>query len=99
MRDFGLSCLCGFPMFRFLARYGVRSRDCHRTIFQTTDGRIVYCTAAVGIVLDPITHEQRYFMGHDNDILWFVHFFLFSLLFIYIFLSLSGTMLSMKSLL
>ncbi|GLC44364.1 hypothetical protein PLESTF_000049800 [Pleodorina starrii] len=37
-------------------------------IFITGDGRLVYYTAAVGVVYDPTTHTQRFFQGHDDDI-------------------------------
>ncbi|GFR41097.1 hypothetical protein Agub_g1741 [Astrephomene gubernaculifera] len=37
-------------------------------IFFTGDNRLVYYTAAVGIVYDPATHTQQFFQGHDDDI-------------------------------
>jgi echinoderm microtubule-associated protein-like 6 len=33
------------------------------------NGKVLYHTAAVGIVLDPSTNTQRHFLGHNDDIL------------------------------
>lgn len=38
-------------------------------LFYTRYGRLVYYTAAVGIVLDREKQSQYFFLGHDNDIL------------------------------
>ncbi|KAG2499991.1 hypothetical protein HYH03_002273 [Edaphochlamys debaryana] len=37
-------------------------------IFYTGDNRLVYYTAAVGIIYDPASHTQTFFQGHDDDI-------------------------------
>lgn len=34
----------------------------------TASGKVLYHTAGVGIVLDPVTNTQKHFMGHNNDI-------------------------------
>jgi WD40 repeat protein len=31
--------------------------------------RVVCCVCAVGIVYDKASHQQRFFLGHDDDIL------------------------------
>ncbi|GMH44987.1 hypothetical protein BSKO_12944 [Bryopsis sp. KO-2023] len=38
-------------------------------IFTTDRGSIVYYTAAVGIVYSKDSHQQKFFLGHDDDIL------------------------------
>eukprot|EP00854_Cymbomonas_tetramitiformis_P003095 gene3095-3928_t len=37
-------------------------------LFYTDQGKVVYYTAAVGVVYDVTTHTQRFFHGHDDDI-------------------------------
>jgi hypothetical protein len=37
-------------------------------VWYTDTNKIVYYTAAVGVVYDPINHTQRFFFGHDDDI-------------------------------
>jgi WD40 repeat protein len=37
-------------------------------LFYTSDNRLAYWTAAVGIVYDPHDNTQQFFLGHDNDI-------------------------------
>lgn len=38
-------------------------------IFYTQSNEIVFHTAALGIVYSPKTHEQRFYFGHDDDVL------------------------------
>ena len=38
-------------------------------LFYTQSNEIVFHTAGVGVVYNQHTHEQRFYMGHDDDIL------------------------------
>lgn len=52
--------------------HGYRGFDCRNNVFFVNNGMgrlVVYYAAALGIVLDPLTREQRYFRGHQDDIL------------------------------
>jgi microtubule-associated protein-like 6 len=49
--------------------YGYRSRDVRNNLFYTRDGSIVYCIAALGVVYDPKSHTQKFFTGHDDDVM------------------------------
>jgi len=49
--------------------YGYTARKgCRSNLFYNKDGRIVYHSAALGIVYDKEKHEQWFFHGHDDDI-------------------------------
>lgn len=37
--------------------------------FYTQSNEIVFHTAAIGIVYNQHSHEQRFYLGHDDDIL------------------------------
>jgi microtubule-associated protein-like 6 len=43
-------------------------KGCRNNLFYNKDGRIVYHTAALGVVYDKQKHEQFFFHGHDDDI-------------------------------
>ena len=50
--------------------FGYRGFDTRDNLFYTKNGEIVYHTAATGIVYNPQTHTQRFFIGqHTDDIL------------------------------
>eukprot|EP00163_Fabomonas_tropica_P034258 TRINITY_DN93_c0_g1_i1.p1 TRINITY_DN93_c0_g1~~TRINITY_DN93_c0_g1_i1.p1 ORF type:complete len:2052 (-),score=797.91 TRINITY_DN93_c0_g1_i1:729-6884(-) len=49
--------------------HGYRGFDTRDNMFYNPEGKIVYHAAAAGIVYDPKTHTQKYFLGHDDDIL------------------------------
>ncbi|KAJ4460444.1 putative microtubule-associated protein [Paratrimastix pyriformis] len=49
--------------------YGYRGADCHHNAFALPDGSVAYHIAAVGIVMDPRTRQQRFFRAHTDDIL------------------------------
>lgn len=49
--------------------FGYRGYDCRNNLFYTQSGEIVYHVAAVGIVYKKETHSQRFYLGHDDDIL------------------------------
>lgn len=46
-----------------------RGYDCRNNLFYTQSGEIVYHVAAVGIVYKRETHTQRFYLGHNDDIL------------------------------
>lgn len=48
--------------------YGYCGRRARQNLFYNADGRLVYHTAALGIVYDKDAHEQLHFHGHDDDI-------------------------------
>ncbi|XP_047132983.1 echinoderm microtubule-associated protein-like 6 isoform X1 [Hydra vulgaris] len=49
--------------------FGYRGYDCRNNLFYTQSNEVVYHIAAVGIVINPITNNQRFYLGHDDDIL------------------------------
>jgi len=59
--------------------YGYRTYDSRQNLYFTANGKITYCTASVGVILDPQDNTQKFFAGghstknrtkrhHDNDI-------------------------------
>lgn len=48
--------------------YGYRCHDVRNNLRYTSDGRIVYHAAAVGVILDQATNTQQHFMSHRDDI-------------------------------
>lgn len=48
--------------------YGFCGRRARSNLFYNADGKIVYHSAALGIVYDTSTHTQLFFHGHDDDI-------------------------------
>lgn len=48
--------------------HGYRGNDCRENLFLNKNSHLVYHTAAVAIIFDPATREQRYFKGHNDDI-------------------------------
>lgn len=51
----------------FLSSY--RGYDCRSNLFYTQTGEIVYHVAAVGVVYNRQQNTQRFYLGHDDDIL------------------------------
>ena len=49
--------------------YGYRGHQCRNNLYYTTNKEIVYFVAGVGIVFNPRYHSQRFFLGHDDDII------------------------------
>ena len=49
--------------------YGYRCHDVRNNLYYLADGRIVFHTAAVGIVMDTKKNTQQFFFGHKDDIL------------------------------
>ena len=46
-----------------------RGYDCRNNLFYAQSGEIIYHVAAVGIVYNKESHSQRFYLGHDDDIL------------------------------
>jgi hypothetical protein len=48
--------------------YGYRGHQVRLNLHYTLNGEIVYFVAGVGIVYNLKEHKQRFFLGHDDDI-------------------------------
>lgn len=57
--DDDVLCVC----FRY------RGCDCRNNLFYTQTGEVVYHVAAVAVVYNRQQHTQRFYLGHDDDIL------------------------------
>ncbi|XP_028844275.1 echinoderm microtubule-associated protein-like 6 isoform X1 [Denticeps clupeoides] len=49
--------------------HGYRGYDCRNNLFYAQTGEVVYHVAAVGVVYNRQQHSQRFYLGHDDDIL------------------------------
>ncbi|XP_039593751.1 echinoderm microtubule-associated protein-like 6 isoform X2 [Polypterus senegalus] len=49
--------------------HGYRGYDCRNNLFYTQTGEVVYHVAAVAVVYNRQQHTQRFYLGHDDDIL------------------------------
>ncbi|XP_029706344.1 echinoderm microtubule-associated protein-like 6 isoform X7 [Takifugu rubripes] len=49
--------------------HGYRGFDCRNNLFYTQTGEVVYHVAAVAIIYNRLQHSQRFYLGHDDDIL------------------------------
>ncbi|XP_053730292.1 echinoderm microtubule-associated protein-like 6 isoform X1 [Synchiropus splendidus] len=49
--------------------HGYRGYDCRNNLFYTQGGEVLYHVAAVGVVYNRQLHTQRFYLGHDDDIL------------------------------
>lgn len=49
--------------------FGYHGYNACNNVFYTQSNEIVFHTAAVGVVYNQQTHEQRFYLGHDDDIL------------------------------
>lgn len=54
-------------LFAVSCRY--RGFDCRNNLFYTQTGEVVYHVAAVAVVYNRLQHSQRFYLGHDDDIL------------------------------
>jgi hypothetical protein len=48
--------------------YGYRCHDARNNLRYTAEGLVVYHSAGVGIVLNPVDNTQKFFMDHNDDI-------------------------------
>jgi microtubule-associated protein-like 6 len=49
--------------------YGYRCHDTRNNLYYSPKGKLVYHTAAVGIVLDPLLNTQKFMFEHNDDII------------------------------
>lgn len=49
--------------------FGYRGHQCRNNLYYTASKEVTYFVAGVGIVYNPREHKQRFFLGHDDDIL------------------------------
>ncbi|ESO87658.1 hypothetical protein LOTGIDRAFT_166239 [Lottia gigantea] len=49
--------------------YGYRGHQCRNNLYYTSNKDVVYFVAGVGIVYSVRDHKQRFFLGHDDDII------------------------------
>nr|XP_015828065.2 echinoderm microtubule-associated protein-like 6 isoform X1 [Nothobranchius furzeri] len=49
--------------------HGYRGFDCRNNLFYSQTGEVVFHVAAVAIVYNRLQHSQRFYLGHDDDIL------------------------------
>ncbi|XP_077993248.1 echinoderm microtubule-associated protein-like 6 [Glandiceps talaboti] len=49
--------------------YGYRGHACRNNLYYTASKEIVYFVAGVGVVHNTKEHSQRFFFGHDDDII------------------------------
>lgn len=49
--------------------FSYRGYDCRSNLFYTQIGEIVYHVAAVGVIYNRQQNTQRFYLGHDDDIL------------------------------
>ena len=47
--------------------YGYKTSDCNQNCRYTADGKIVYMTAALGVVFDSATNKQKYYGGKQVE--------------------------------
>ena len=50
--------------------YGYRGNQARNNLVYTASGEVVYFVAGVGIVHNSQNKKQRFFLGHNDDILW-----------------------------
>ena len=48
--------------------YGYRAQDARNNLRYNDAGEIVYTSAAVGIIYDKVRHHQKFYIGHDDDV-------------------------------
>ncbi|CAG9325772.1 unnamed protein product [Blepharisma stoltei] len=48
--------------------HGYRSFDSRNNLKYTSTGQVVYPAAALGIVMDPASRQQKFFQMHDDDV-------------------------------
>ena len=49
--------------------YGYRGHQCRNNLYYTNKEEVVYFVAGVGVVYSPKSHTQKYFLGHNDDII------------------------------
>lgn len=46
-----------------------RGYDCRNNVLYSQSGEVLYHVAAVGVAYNRQLHRQRFYLGHDDDIL------------------------------
>ncbi|MGH0132992.1 UNVERIFIED_CONTAM: hypothetical protein FKN15_059554 [Acipenser sinensis] len=49
--------------------YGYRGHQCRNNLYYTTGKEVVYFVAGVGVVYNTREHTQKFFLGHNDDII------------------------------
>ncbi|KAM9770291.1 LOW QUALITY PROTEIN: echinoderm microtubule-associated protein-like 6 [Menidia menidia] len=49
--------------------HGYRGFDCRNNLFYSQTGEVLYHVAAVAVVYNRLQHSQRFYLGHDDEIL------------------------------
>lgn len=49
--------------------YGYRGHQCRNNLYYTAGKEVVYFVAGVGVVYNTREHSQRFFLGHNDDII------------------------------
>ncbi|KAM9700202.1 echinoderm microtubule-associated protein-like 6, partial [Menidia menidia] len=49
--------------------HGYRGHQCRNNLFYTAGKELVYFVAGVGVVFNPRDHTQKFFLGHNDDII------------------------------
>ena len=49
--------------------YGYRGHQCHSNLYYTASGEVVYFVAGVAAVYNVAKGQQRFFLGHSDDII------------------------------
>lgn len=66
---FGAATHGRFTVSSVWLHFSYRGYDCRSNLFYTQTGEIVYHVAAVGVVYNRQQNTQRFYLGHDDDIL------------------------------
>lgn len=53
----------------FIGPCRFRGFDCRNNLFYSQAGEVVFHVAAVAVVYNRLQHSQRFYLGHDDDIL------------------------------
>ncbi|KAF3830940.1 hypothetical protein GH733_002178, partial [Mirounga leonina] len=56
-------------LYDMFSIFSYRGYDCRSNLFYTQTGEIVYHVAAVGVIYNRQQNTQRFYLGHDDDIL------------------------------
>lgn len=49
--------------------YGYRGHQCRNNLYYTAGKEVVYFVAGVGVVYNTREHSQKFFLGHNDDII------------------------------
>jgi len=49
--------------------HGYRAQDARSNLYYNASGEVVYSSAGVGIIYNTVEHAQKFYIGHDDDII------------------------------